>query len=51
MQTQHYGIFGELEFTRDDNGYIIVPVIIQASGLYAGSPPHGMQNSLYGRSR
>lgn len=34
-----YGMFGDFEIDRDDDGYMEVPVIIQASGLYVGYAP------------
>lgn len=42
-KTIHYGILGMCEIKRDDNGYIELPVVIQASGLYAGAPPHELR--------
>lgn len=38
-QTIKYGIFGMGEVTRDDEGFIEMPVVIEESGLYVGVPP------------
>lgn len=35
----YYGMLGTGEVTRDDDGYIEMPVIIEESGLYVGSAP------------
>lgn len=34
-----YGIFGDEKANFNDDGTIDIPVIIQASGLFAGAPP------------
>lgn len=38
-ETINYGILGNGEVVRDEDGYIEIPVIIQESGTYAGPPP------------
>ena len=38
-KTVNYGIFGSGEIEIDDDGFIEIPVIIQESGLFIGSPP------------
>lgn len=37
--TINYGIFGNSEVVRDEDGFIEIPVIVQESGLFAGAPP------------
>lgn len=38
-KTINYGIFGTGKVVRDEDGFIEIPVIIQESGLFVGSPP------------
>jgi hypothetical protein len=42
-ETVRYGIFGEGEVVIDDDGFIDMPVIVQESGLFEGSPPDALR--------
>jgi hypothetical protein len=37
------GLFGSIEFERDENGFVELLVIFQESGLFAGAPPLEMR--------
>ncbi len=43
MSKEKFGIFGQQEIERDENGFIERLVITQASGLFAGAPPTEMR--------
>jgi len=39
MTAERFGILGLNEIERDDEGFVVIPVVIQESGLYFGASP------------
>ena len=51
MKKIRFGIFGDGEVEMDNDGFIEIPVIIEASGLYGGAPPPELrirERGIYG---